>query len=52
MNDIIKLYQNTLEELKKQGVKIDRTISCLEKALEELEQLETTSTTKKYKGLS
>ena len=47
MSDIIKLYRNTLKELKKQRSKVDRTISSLEKALGELEQLEMTSTAKK-----
>ncbi len=47
MNDIIKLYRNTLKNLKKQKGKIDRTISYLEKTLGELEQLEMTSTAKK-----
>lgn len=47
MNDIIKLYRNTLKNLKKQKGKIDRTISYLEKTVEELEQLETASTERK-----
>ena len=47
MNDIIKLYRNTLKNLKKQRGKIDRTIRYLEKTLGELEQLEMTTTVKK-----